>query len=522
MRVGHPRMPYRSFRTRINRVDRPEPGDRGFDSHPCLIVRREPDFLALPGPFVVERVDGNMQVTRAIKFEVTFPHVRKCDFKGDKDSLSWRLKVAQQELTRGANRLIAFLFASKHGAVEVPQVAPRSLAYQGLSGKWQPGQLPIMGPDVSFSGGVRSATADHVLKSMDKYWKDKDGRLPTFKSLPFMFRDSEVRVDPNTGFVCLTLWGGRKNNTVTVSPRFDPRRDAGKKTIWNRIKDGVYKQGGGHLFKDARKNKWMLAVAWTGPVEEKPQGLTAGIDLGIAITAVVAYLDPNGNLLPQRDTEKIPGTTIRAWNKVGALRKSISRTNRDTWSLREGRGRNAKLAALEQVSDKKDRLVSATVLQTAAAIVNLLVKRGVSSLVLEDLTGITERKMDETELSKSLSNKERATARKNFLHWQQGRLREKITHAAQLRGIAVTEVPPGYTSKTCSGCGIVWTLTDPKTVRARLGRQVDVRKPVAVKFGRLTQSVFKCSCGTELNADYNAAINIARLGFTASQVKKAA
>ena len=62
-----------------------------------------------------------------------------------------------------------------------------------------------------------------------------------------------------------------------------------------------------------------------------------------------------------------------------------------------------------------------------------------------------------------------------------------IIYKAERVGIIVKKVDPAYTSQTCSICG-----------------HID-------KENRQTQEKFKCTmCGFELNADHNAAINIAR------------
>lgn len=65
-----------------------------------------------------------------------------------------------------------------------------------------------------------------------------------------------------------------------------------------------------------------------------------------------------------------------------------------------------------------------------------------------------------------------------------------IEYKAAMEGITVKYVNPAYTSQTCSCCGN--------------------------KGERISQSVFKCLCtecseyGKEVNADYNAARNIAK------------
>lgn len=68
-------------------------------------------------------------------------------------------------------------------------------------------------------------------------------------------------------------------------------------------------------------------------------------------------------------------------------------------------------------------------------------------------------------------------------------LRNKIVQMGSKNGCEVVLVNPKHTSQTCSSCGLI---------------HIDNRR---------TQEHFKCiGCGTEMNADVNAAINILRLG----------
>lgn len=91
-------------------------------------------------------------------------------------------------------------------------------------------------------------------------------------------------------------------------------------------------------------------------------------------------------------------------------------------------------------------------------------------IAIEDLEGI-QRRIDEA----------------GWFHlWAFRRLREYITYKAETTGIVVESVNPAGTSITCSDCGH------------------------EAAENRLTREMFVCSeCGTQANADYNAAKNIA-------------
>ena len=93
-------------------------------------------------------------------------------------------------------------------------------------------------------------------------------------------------------------------------------------------------------------------------------------------------------------------------------------------------------------------------------------------LVLEDLDGIRKNRL-------------RKKQRKQVNSWPFRQLAEFLEYKAAIRGIAVEYVNPRYTSQKCSGCG--------KTKKSN----------------RKGQGFYSCSCGFKLNADLNAARNIA-------------
>jgi IS605 OrfB family transposase len=99
------------------------------------------------------------------------------------------------------------------------------------------------------------------------------------------------------------------------------------------------------------------------------------------------------------------------------------------------------------------------------------------TIVLEILTNIRDRCGAKGKVHK----KHRA----KMGRWSFKRLENAITYNAELRGIYVERVKTHYTSQTCSMCGEI------------------------NKSNRRSQSLYSCSCGLTLNADLNAARNIA-------------
>ncbi len=75
-----------------------------------------------------------------------------------------------------------------------------------------------------------------------------------------------------------------------------------------------------------------------------------------------------------------------------------------------------------------------------------------------------------------------------------------VDYKAKIEGIRVLYIPPELTSKECSHCG----------------EKVNTQRPFNGNF-----SLFKCNCnkcGIELNADYNASVNIAKKGLNISKI----
>jgi transposase len=95
----------------------------------------------------------------------------------------------------------------------------------------------------------------------------------------------------------------------------------------------------------------------------------------------------------------------------------------------------------------------------------------------------TQNKKD---IRKRIKAKRRSQTKRWMHSWPFASLKAKIEYKAEERGCTVVAVDPRHTSQACSRCG--------HTARNN----------------RRSQSVFKCrKCGLHLNADLNAARNIA-------------
>ena len=145
-----------------------------------------------------------------------------------------------------------------------------------------------------------------------------------------------------------------------------------------------------------------------------------------------------------------------------------------------GRGRQKKLAPLEKLRDKERNWVRTKNHIFSREIIKCALKIGAGTIHIEKLKNIGKDKDGNIEESKKYI----------LRNWSYYELQEMIEYKAAMEGITVKYVNPAYTSQTCSCCGN--------------------------KGERISQSIFKCLCpecseyGKEVNADYNAARNIAK------------
>ena len=199
------------------------------------------------------------------------------------------------------------------------------------------------------------------------------------------------------------------------------------------------------------KNKFYLCLVVEQPEEPlfTPEGIL-GVDLGIVKLATtsdgVSYSGEDVEAVREHYTEK-----KAELQRVGS--KSSKR------KLRRIAGNEARFKRYTNHVISKELVAVAKVTKRA--------------LALEDLAGIRSR------------TTVRKEQRERHGKWAFGQLRAFIEYKAKVAGVPVLMVDPRDTSRRCSMCGHV------------------------EKGNRVSQSEFRCrSCGCELNADFNAAMNI--------------
>lgn len=193
-----------------------------------------------------------------------------------------------------------------------------------------------------------------------------------------------------------------------------------------------------------------------------------GVDFGLTDIVVTS----NG--------EKISADWINQYREQRQkVRKSIQSkgTKGRTHSCKRG------CAKLLKRLKGKERTTATIINHTIAKSIVLAAKAGNKGIAIEDLTNI-----------RFTSKRRNKAFRTKLGRWSFGQLRSFLEYKSKLHGVKLVVVEPAYTSQTCSCC-----------------HHIGVRK----------NKSFKCTnCGADMDADVNAAINIASLGASVNAPEK--
>ena len=237
-----------------------------------------------------------------------------------------------------------------------------------------------------------------------------------------------------------------------------------------KIYDGTYQYCGSSIQLDKTGTKIILNLTIKMPIQESilREDTIVGVDLGIAVPAVCAlnnnkftreYIGNGDNLIRER---------TKLQNQRKRLQTALTMT-------KGGHGRKKKLQALERLKEKEKNFVNTYCHKVSSRVVNFAIKNRAKYINLEDLTGYD-------------------TDDKILRNWSYYKLQQQITYKASRYGIEVRRVIPSYTSQVCSYCG-----------HYEEGQRKTQSQFVCGNPDCITHA-FKCG----VNADYNAAVNIAK------------
>lgn len=230
-----------------------------------------------------------------------------------------------------------------------------------------------------------------------------------------------------------------------------------------KVLSGEYKCCGSSIQMTKKKSKIILNLSIEIPQKEYEldENIIVGVDLGQAIAAACEL---NNNSYKR----KYAGSKYMLLHVKTQLQEETKRLQRDLATTAGGHGRKKKLKPLDRFSKRERNFTKNFNHKISQIIIEFCLKNGAGCIHLECLKGYD-------------------TSKKILRNWSYYELQQMIIYKAQKCGIKVVKVIPCYTSQVCSECGH-WEE----------GQRID-------------QAHFKCkSCGAELNADFNAARNIAK------------
>lgn len=290
---------------------------------------------------------------------------------------------------------------------------------------------------------------------------------------PFIIRDEGENADilfkwfEKRSGICFKMCFGkdRSNNREIV-----------KRLIADFNKNDGYKLNNSsiQLVNKNGKTKIFLLLSLTIPVQKRTldKELVLGVDLGIKYPL---YLATNGTAYIKRyigDSDSFLNERLVFQRRYKELQRNLQCTG-------GGKGRGKKLQALEQLRDKERNWVKTKNHVFSREVIKFALKIGAGTIHLEKLTGI----------GRDNDGDVRDDRKFILRNWSYFELQTMIKYKAKMEGIEVRFVNPAYTSQTCCNCG--------------------------ERGERKEQAVFRCmnpKCseyGKEINADYNAARNIA-------------
>lgn len=250
------------------------------------------------------------------------------------------------------------------------------------------------------------------------------------------------------------------------------------RTVFQKIFEGEYTIHGSKIALQKRKDKsgediyLLLSIEIPQTETYLDENIVVGVDRGIKIPAYCAL----------NTTYKIKeaiGDGNMMIAKRTALKAEKDRIKKSAVFAKGGHGRKRKMEKFDQIAGHERAVMNHIDHCIAKKVVKFAVKNHAKYINLEDLTGISKD-------NKALKD------------WSFYRQEEYITYKAAKYGIVVRKVDPKNTSKTCSCCG---NMEDGQ---------------------RISQDTFICKkCGKDMNADFNAARNIAMsTNFVTEESKK--
>lgn len=265
--------------------------------------------------------------------------------------------------------------------------------------------------------------------------KQRQVKVPILKKPVAIWNNQNFVIKPDQ--LSFPVWLNGKSTRISVKAIFT---DYQKNLLANKL---------GTLRITQKSGKYIAQIAVQAPEPEITGVQAMGVDLGLKIPAVAV-------------TET--GKTKFFGN--GRQNKFIKRKHR---SVRRKLGKLKKLDAIRKRHNKEQRWMKDQDHKISRQIVNFATEYSVSTIRLEQLSGIRQTARTSRKNEKNLHS------------WSFYRLAMFIEYKARLAGIKVEYVNPKYTSQTCPQCG---------------------------QRNKTNDRNYKCGCGFKNHRDRVGAINI--------------
>lgn len=396
------------------------------------------------------------------------------------DTLGQRLRVLRDHAWRALNAALQ----ATYDRGRVPEGPPGdTLAWRAAKAVMGQCHAP-MGMAAAFSRAASKLYATHRAAV-----RRGERTLPTYRhGAPIMIRADGWSLEEVDGDVVLSvkLHGGRTPWTriVIAPPAKGRKRRRLTEAAWWYAGVRRILAGGGRdakIAKDRRSGAWEVLLSHETMIGEVVPGAVLGVHMGMTVPVEVAT--PDGTRMT-----KI-GTARECWAFRAQMRErkrrlgQAARGARGSAGVGGGRGWKRRHRAIDRLDGAEARWVGTKCRQWAAQVCKLGRRWKCGTLavgVYAPGSGGPVREAQETD-------RDERGVENIVLFWQPARLREALAQAAARNGLEVVEVPEAHRSRTCSRCG-----------------HEDVES-------RVSRAMFRCTaCGATMDAEENAAINVAR------------
>lgn len=281
---------------------------------------------------------------------------------------------------------------------------------------------------------------------------------------PLMFATSYLKLNEDEkGFYFDVMRGYRLR--VVIGRRCNENLDE-LKSVLKKIINKEYKLCNSSMQMDNKDLILNMCVDIPKEISYKHiEGRVLGVDLGLNVPA---YISLNDDTYKKEAIGNI-NQFLKVREQMQERRKKLQQS---LTTVKGGKGRDRKLQALNKLRENESNYCKTFNHAASKRIVQFAKKYKCQYINMEKLSkdGFPDIILR---------------------NWSFYQLREMVEYKAKREGIELRLVDPAYTSQQCSRCGNIDSDNRPKKQKG--------------------QAYFKCTkCGFELNADHNAAINIAR------------